>query len=135
MIGKTIYLVEKTTGDYEDRFTEVIVAKTTRESAEQFIKEQEKLYELIEEIDKSWSKWHQYLWEFVEDVSNPTLFDEVEDKFMGKEDNFIEYIKTYFPEDFKTFGESRLRFAFDLEERGLLRESFYYTIQEVVLEV
>ena len=53
---------------------------------------------------------------------------------MGKEDNFIEYLKTYFPDDFKKFGEDKLRFAFDLEERGQLDERAWYDIEEIIIE-
>lgn len=145
MVGKTIYLISKTVGEYEDRFTEIVKAKTSRESAEEFIEDQIKKYDVISEISESWNKWTNGLWKLIdpekiqktengEKFVDDDIWEDILEKYMGKEDNFIEYLKTYFPDDFEKFGEDKLRFAFDLEERGQLDERAWYDIEEIIIE-
>ena len=66
MIGKTIYLITKTVGEYEDRFTEIIKAKTTKESAEKFVSDQIEKYDSISEINESWNNWVKGLWKLID---------------------------------------------------------------------
>ena len=145
MVGKTIYLITKTVGEYEDRFTEIIKAKITKESAEKFVSDQIEKYDSISEINESWNNWVKGLWKLVdpekiqktesgEDFVEDDVWEDTIEIYMGKEDNFIEYLKTYFPDDFKKFGEDKLRFAFDLEERGQLDERAWYDIEEIIIE-
>lgn len=142
---KKIWVVEKTTGEYEDRFTEILIAKTTRESAEAFMNDQIKKYEGIHQISEFWDSWEEYVWNLIPDCDKSVdekgesyvegdVLEEAKEKYLGDSESFISYIKKYFPNDFERFGEERLKFAFDLEERGLLDENTWYNITEVILE-
>lgn len=118
MNEKIIYLVKKTTGSYEDRFTEIVKASFDREKIKKYISDKETEYKDIYEISRLWKeKWAK---------SNETLLDE--------EETFIEHLKENFPLDVERFGIEKLKQAYDLYERGVLNDCPFYTIEEVEVD-
>lgn len=120
MNKKIIYLVEKTTGSYEDRFTEIVKASFDREKIKKYISDKETEYKDIYEISKIWEK------EWTKDESHKESFEE--------EESFIEYLKEKFPLDVERFGIEKLRQAYDLYERGILDDCPFYTTVEIEVD-
>ncbi len=116
-----IYLVEKTTGNYDDRFVEIVKAVKDRNKAEEYVKAKEVEYEGIYEISKLWDKeWDP-------------IITELEINFKTADD-LIEFLKSQFPQCLVEFGVEKIKQAFDLYERGILYEYPNYCIIDIQVE-
>ena len=127
MKKKVIYLIEKTVGSYEDRFQTIEGATRRKDRAEKYIEHMNQVYSSLSEIsdywDKYWDPKMSEVWKSLEKEGDYTELIETEDEF-------LEFLKSYFPEDVERFGEEKLKVAFDSYERGLLFQTPYYSLSE-----
>lgn len=122
-----IFLVEKTFGDYEDKYVEVDKAFKDKKSAEDYIELQNKKYEGIYEIAKDWSNcWDNKIEEIELGLDEGNQIVDTSDKF-------IDFIKFYFPEDYSKYGEVKIRFAYELYERGQLYDLPFFSLSTTML--
>ena len=128
-----IYLIEQTIGQYEDRYITVVKAFKDEKMAEDYVKEMNSKYEGISEISDYWDReWNSKVYSLFVKTEPGLSIDEAMidcDRIIQDIDAFLEFIKEHFPEDYKKFGEEKIRFAHDLYERGQLNEIPFYSIQ------
>lgn len=128
MSKKIIYLIEKTVGSYEDRYVSIEGATRCKDRAEKYIDHMNQVYSGLSEIEDVWDRyWDPKLvdiWESMgkTDGDYTELIDTV--------DMFLDFLKEYFPEDVKKFGEEKLKVAFDSYERGELSDIPFYSLAE-----
>lgn len=122
MENKIIYLVERTTGNYSDRFIEIVKAFGTSEKAAEYIKARDIEFFRIYEISEAWNKrWDP-------EISCKELsLDNFED--------FFEFLMSYFPDDVEDYGEEKLKQAFELYKRGILYDCGNSTYRTIPVEV
>ena len=122
MENKIIYLVERTTGNYSDRFIEIVKAFDTSEKAAEYIKARDIEFFRIYEISDAWNKrWDP-------EISCKELsLDNFED--------FFEFLMSYFPDDVEDYGEEKLKQAFELYKRGILYDCGNSTYRTIPVEV
>ena len=122
MENKIIYLVERTTGNYSDRFIEIVKAFDTSEKAAEYIEARNIEFFRIYEISEAWNKrWDP-------EISCKELsLDNFED--------FFEFLMSYFPDDVENYGEEKLKQAFELYERGILYDCGNSTYRIIPVEV
>ena len=69
MRKKTIYLIEKTVGSYEDRYVSIEGATRNKERAEKYIDHMNQVYSSLSEIDDFWARyWDPKLFEIWESL-------------------------------------------------------------------
>ena len=122
MENKIIYLVERTTGNYSDRFIEIVKAFDTSEKAAKYIKARDIEFFRIYEISEAWNK----RWDLEISCKELSL-DNFED--------FFEFLMSYFPDDVEEYGEEKLKQAFELYERGILYDCGNSTYRTIPVEV
>lgn len=122
MTGKTIYLVERITGNYSDRLVEIVKAFDTSEKAVEYIEAKDIEFFNIYEISEAWNKrWDP-------EISCKELsLDNFED--------FFEFLVLYFPDDVEVFGKEKLKQAFELYERGILYDCGNSTYRTIPIKV
>lgn len=128
MSKKIIYLIEKTVGSYDDRFVSIEGATRCKDRAEKYIEHMNQVYSGLSEIEDIWDRyWDPKLVEVWKSLGK----DEGDyDDLIDTVDMFLDFLRTYFPEDVEKFGEERLKVAFDSYERGELSEIPFYSLTE-----